>query len=57
MNKKYIKYIFFPLTSSGKWVSVFTYPYLSAGAPAPNEAKELINILILNLFPNKEYNP
>ena len=31
-----------PLTSPGEVVSVFTSPYLSAGAPALGEAKGLI---------------
>ena len=31
-----------PLTSPGEGVSVFTYLYLSAGAPAQGEAKGLI---------------
>ena len=31
-----------PLTSPGEGASVFTYPYLSAGAPKEGEAKELI---------------
>ena len=31
-----------PLTSPGEGASVFTSPYLSAGAPAPIEAKGLI---------------
>ena len=34
---------FNPLTSPGEVVSVFTYPYLSAVAPALGEAKGLIN--------------
>ena len=32
-----------PLTSPGEGVTVFTSPYLSAGAPALGEAKGLIN--------------
>ena len=36
-----------PLTSPGEGVTVFVYPYLSAGAPALGEAKGLI-ILIKN---------
>ena len=32
-----------PLTSPGEGVTVFTYPYLSAGAPALGEAKGLIS--------------
>ena len=31
-----------PLTSPGEVVTVFTYPYLNAGAPALGEAKGLI---------------
>ena len=31
-----------PLTSPGEGVTVFTYPYLSAGDPAQGEAKGLI---------------
>ena len=31
-----------PLTSPGEVVNVFTYPYLSAEAPAKGEAKGLI---------------
>ena len=31
-----------PLTSPGEGVTVFTSPYLSAGAPAQGEAKGLI---------------
>ena len=33
-----------PLTSPGEGVTVFTSPYLSAGAPALGEAKGLISI-------------
>ena len=33
-----------PLTSPGEVVSVFTSPYLSAGAPALGEAKGLNNV-------------
>ena len=37
--------IFFnPLTSPGDGLTVFTYPYLSAGAPASGEAKWLMSI-------------
>ena len=32
-----------PLTSPGEGVTVFTSPYLSAGAPAKGEAKGLMN--------------
>ena len=34
-----------PLTSPGEEVSVFTYPHLSAGAPASGEAKGLMNFI------------
>ena len=37
------KFLFNPLTSPGEVVSVFTSPYLSAGALALGEAKGLIN--------------
>ena len=37
-----ITYIINPLTSPGEGVTVFTYTYLSAGAPALGEAKGLI---------------
>ena len=37
-----------PLTSPGEGVSVFTYPYLSAGAPTLGEAKGLIEKHKLN---------
>ena len=43
IDKNSIRYAFNPLTSPGKVVTVFTYPYLSAGAPALVEAKGLIN--------------
>ena len=33
-----------PLASPGEGVTVFTYPYLSAGAPALGEAKGLIDL-------------
>ena len=42
------KNIIIPLTSPGEGVSVFTSPYLSAGAPALGEAKGLICIDIPN---------
>ena len=32
-----------PLASPGEGATVFTYPYLSAGAPAQGEAKGLID--------------
>ena len=35
-----------PLTSLGEVVTVFTYPYLSAWAPVPGEAKGLIYIFL-----------
>ena len=34
-----------PLTSPGEGVTVFTYPYLSEGAPVLGEAKGLIRLL------------
>ena len=34
-----------PSASPGEGVNVFTYPYLSAGAPAVGEAKGLIKII------------
>ena len=37
-----IRIIINPLTSPLEVVTVFTYPYLSAGAPALGEAKRLI---------------
>ena len=50
-----LKYLFNPLASPGEVVSVFTSPYLSAGAPALGEAKGLIIVGVifnfkLNLF-------
>ena len=39
-------FLFNPLASPGEGASVFTCPYLSAGAPAPEEAKGLIVIYI-----------
>ena len=36
-----------PLTSPREGVTVFTSPYLSAGAPALGEAKGLINFILL----------
>ena len=45
-----------PLTSSGEGVTVFTSPYLSAGAPALGEAKGLIIIKsIINIILNVPY--
>ena len=46
-NKDYLNqrkkiWIINPLTSPGEEVTVFTSPYLSAGAPALGEAKGLI---------------
>ena len=35
--------LFNPLTSPRELVSVFTYPYLNAGAPLQGEAKGLMN--------------
>ena len=43
-QKNRIRYFINPLTSPGEEVSVFTSPYLSAGAPALGEAKGLISI-------------
>ena len=40
-----IKHLINPLASPGEVVSVFTSPYLSAGAPALGEAKGLIKKL------------
>ena len=34
------------MTSPGEVVIIFTYPYLSAGAPALGEAKELIGLCL-----------
>ena len=39
-----------PLTSPGEGVTVFTSPYLSAGAPALGEVKGLINIFSLKII-------
>ena len=41
--------LFIPLTSPGEGVTVFTSPYLSAGAPSLGEAKGLIILLILSI--------
>ena len=41
------------MTAPGEEVSVFTYPYLGAGAPAQSEAKGLIKIIkfiIINII-------
>ena len=38
-----------PLTSQGEGVTVFTSPYLSAGAPSLGEAKGLI-IVNISIF-------
>ena len=52
INQEFIN----PLTSPGEEVSVFTSPYLSAGAPSLGEAKGLIiNILALLFFLKKYY--
>ena len=40
---------FNPLTSPGEMVTVFTSPYLSAGALALGEAKGLINNININI--------
>ena len=49
-----------PLTSSDEGVTIFTSPYLSAGAPEQGEAKGLINyskkFFLVFLHKNK-YNP
>ena len=42
-NCEYKVKIINPLTSPGEVVSVFTSPYLSAGAPALGESKGLMN--------------
>ena len=39
---KYCKFMINPLASPGEGVTVFTSPYLSAGAPAQGEVKGLI---------------
>ena len=39
-----------PLTSPGEGVTVFTYPYLSAGAPAQGESKGLMKLNFEYLF-------
>ena len=46
-----------PLSSPRKGVTVFTSPYLSAGAPALGEAKGLIKYLkiIINLEISKKF--
>ena len=38
----FLKILINPLTSPGEGVTVFTSPYLSAGAPALGEAKGLM---------------
>ena len=43
-------YIINPLTSPGEVVSVYTSPYLSAGAPALGEAKGLIGDSLFDIF-------
>ena len=47
---KYLSNIFNPLTSPGEGHTIFTYPYLSVGAPAQGEAKGLIIFNYFNLF-------
>ena len=42
LNLNTINNLFNPLTSPGEGVTLFTSPYLSAGAPALGEAKGLI---------------
>ena len=41
------------MTSSGEGVTVFTYPYLSEGAPALGEAKGSIKIKIQYKYKKK----
>ena len=41
-KQKFKQHFINPLTSPGEGVTVFTYLYLSAGAPALGEAKGLI---------------
>ena len=43
------------MTSPGEGVTVFTSPYLSAGAPAPSEAKGLIFTVKVVLQPPPLY--
>ena len=45
-----------PLTSPGEGVTVFTSPYLIAGAPALGEAKGLIKNYYLNFIYKKSFN-
>ena len=48
---EYLQSIINPLTSPGEVVTVFTYPYLSAGAPALGKVKGLmIYFLFLVIF-------
>ena len=54
--------IFNPLASQGEGVTVFTSPYLSAGAPALGEAKGLMDACfyeykytLISFFLNKNY--
>ena len=42
LNKRFDEFSVNPLTSPGEVVSIFKFPYLSAGAPALGEAKGLI---------------
>ena len=44
ISKKYFidKNLINPLTSPGEGITVFTYPYLSTGAPTQGEVKGLI---------------
>ena len=49
LNRKLIE-SFNPFTSPGEGVTVFTSPYLSAGAPALGEAKGLIKFHIFIFF-------
>ena len=47
-----------PFNSPGEGVNVFTYPYLSVGAPAFGEVKGLTyyNFIIKYKFNNEKYN-
>ena len=47
LDKHFLKNHINPLSSLGEGISVFTSPYLSAGAPALDEAKGLIKLIIL----------
>ena len=47
----FIFYLINPLTSPGEGVTVFTSPYLSAGAPTQGEAKGLILSKSVRILP------